>query len=198
MQLIRGSPILMPDIFTQARRCEVRSRRRTNKRFTIFSQWCDNWRDHWPTLPAMKSLFASAVAFLVLAVSPLHAASDADVTIIKASQVVIGDNVITIVAEAKTRITLIQAGHDPANKGDRWMGRPVSRVMIKSDKATFTIQRPKEAALEQAWKESLRAAKDLQEGREVGRIGFYAPEMVIKGNLLVSATGPGFLYAKGG
>ena len=143
----------------------------------------------------MKSLVASAVALLALAASPLQAASDADVTLIKASKVVIEESVITIVAEAKTQITLIQ-GDGPADKGAQWMGRPVSRVTVKSDKATFTLRRPREGGLEAAWQESLQAARDLQEGKEVGRIGFYAPEMVIRGNLLVSADGPGFLYAK--
>jgi hypothetical protein len=43
----------------------------------------------------------------------------------------------------------------------------------------------------------LKAAKDLQEGKEAGRIGFYAPEIVIKGNMIDSITGFGFLYPKG-
>jgi hypothetical protein len=42
----------------------------------------------------------------------------------------------------------------------------------------------------------LKSAKDLQDGKEVGRIGFYAPDIVIKGNRIDSITGPGFLYAK--
>jgi len=36
----------------------------------------------------------------------------------------------------------------------------------------------------------------LQEGKEVGRIGFYAPDIVIKGNMIDSITGSGFLYPK--
>ena len=44
---------------------------------------------------------------------------------------------------------------------------------------------------------SLKAAKDLQDGKEVGRIGYYAPNMVIKGNLIDSITGFGFLFPKG-
>jgi len=145
----------------------------------------------------MKSLLAPACALLVLTTPSLPAASDADVTIIKATKVVIEESVITIVAEAKTRITLIRDDHDPAYKGAQWHGQPVTLVHVKSDKATFTIQRPREAVLEEAWQESLKAAKDLQEGKEVGRIGFYAPDMVIKSNLLVSMTGHGFLYSKG-
>ena len=48
-----------------------------------------------------------------------------------------------------------------------------------------------------AWQESLQPANDLQEGKEVGRIGFYAPDIVIKGNMIDSITGFGFLYSKG-
>jgi hypothetical protein len=43
----------------------------------------------------------------------------------------------------------------------------------------------------------LKNARDLQDGKEVGRIGFYSPDMVIKGNLIDSMTGLGFLFAKG-
>jgi hypothetical protein len=51
--------------------------------------------------------------------------------------------------------------------------------------------------LDEAWNMSLKAAKDLQDGKEVGRIGYYAPNMVIKGNLIDSITGFGFLFPKG-
>jgi hypothetical protein len=109
--------------------------------------------------------------------------------------------VITIVvAEAKTRITLIRDDYDPKYTGDNWHGMPVTRVQVISNKATFTVKRPTSAApggpLINAWQESLQAAKDLQEGKEVGRIGFYAPDIVIKGNMIDSITGSGFLYPK--
>jgi hypothetical protein len=143
-------------------------------------------------LNAMKAF----LAFLILAAISTHAASDADVTIIKASKVVIEAEVITIVAEAKTRLTLIQGNHKPDHKGAQWMGRPVTHVEVKSDKATFTIRRPNNAGLEKAWESSLQAARDLQEGKEVGRIGFYAPDIVIKGNLIDSITGFGYLYPR--
>ena len=77
---------------------------------------------------------------------------------------------------------------------------PVTRVQVISNKATFTVKRPTSAApggpLINAWQESLQAAKDLQEGKEAGRIGFYAPDIVIKGNMIDSITGSGFLYPK--
>ena len=145
----------------------------------------------------MKPFLASVLTFLILASASIRAASDTDVTIIKAGKVVIEEGVITIVAEATSRLMLIQNNHDPAYKGAQWTGRPVTLVNVKSDQATFTIKRPREARLEEAWQKSLQAAKDLQDGKEVGRIGFYAPDIVIKGNLIDSITGPGFLFPKG-
>jgi hypothetical protein len=150
-----------------------------------------------PKVNVMKSFLAPVLAFLFLATASTHAASDADVTLIKARKVVIEEDVITIVAEAKTRITLIRDNHDPAYKGAQWMGRPVTSVHVKSDKATFIIKHPQHAGLEHAWQMTLQAARDLQEGKEVGRIGYYAPDISIKGNLIDSITGFGYLYPKG-
>ena len=155
-----------------------------------------------PSLKAMKLLPASVLALLVLLTASARAASDADVTLLKVKKVVIEESVITIVvAEAKTRITLIRDDHDPKFTGDTWHGMPVTRVQVISNKATFVIKRGAEAApggpLANAWQESLKAAKDLQDGKEVGRIGFYAPDIVIKGNMIDSIMGFGFLYSKG-
>ena len=102
--------------------------------------------------------------------------------------------------DAKTRITLIRDDYDPKYTGDNWHGMPVTRVQVMSNKATFTIKRPTDAApggpLVSAWQESLKAAKDLQEGKEVGSIGLYAPDIVIKGNMIDSISGFGHLYPK--
>src|SRR6266576_5433869 len=74
--------------------------------------------------------------------------------------------------------------------GDNWHGMPVTSVQVISNQATFTIKRGPEAApgrvLEKAWQDSLKAAKDLQEGKETGGIGFYAPDIIIKGNMIDS------------
>jgi hypothetical protein len=142
----------------------------------------------------MKTLLVFAFGFLALAGVSTHAASDADVTIIKAQKVVIEENTITIIAEARTSITLIRDDHDPAFTGDTWNGMPVTRVQVISNKATFIIKRHPDGRLPEAWQESLKAAKDLQEGKEVGRIGYYAPDIVIKGNMIDSITGNGYLY----
>jgi len=149
----------------------------------------------------MKLFLTSVSMFLVFAATSIHAASDADVTLLKVEKVVIEESVITIVvAEAKTRITLIRDDYDPKYAGDNWHGMPVTRVQVISNKATFLIKRGAEAApggrLANAWQESLKAAKDLQEGKEVGRIGFYAPDIVIKGNMIDSITGFRFLIPK--
>src|SRR4030095_6857511 len=152
-------------------------------------------------LNPMKLLLASVLALFVFLTASARAASDADVTLLKVKKVVIEEDVITItVAEAKTRITLIRDDYDPKYTGDNWHGMPVSRVQVISNKATFTIKREPAAApggrLANAWQESLQAAKDLDEGKEVGRIGFYAPDIVIKGNMIDSIAGFGFLYSK--
>jgi hypothetical protein len=150
----------------------------------------------------MKPLLASVLALvLVFLPAAARAASDADVTLLKVQKVVIEETVITIVvAEAKTQITLIRDDYDPKYTGANWHGMPVNVVQVISNKATFTIKRPVEAApggvTADAWQESLKAAKDLQDGKEVGRIGYYAPDIVIKGNMIDSITGIGFLYPK--
>ena len=127
----------------------------------------------------MKLSLALILALFAFA-SSTRAASDADVTLLKVKKVIIEESAITIVvAEAKTRITLIRDDYDPKYTGDNWHGMPVTRVQVISNKATFMVKRPSSAApggsLTNAWQNSLQAAKDLQEGKEVGGIGFYAP-----------------------
>ena len=150
----------------------------------------------------MKTLLALAATRFVILSASVQAASDADVTLLKVKKVTIEESVITIVVdEAKTRITLIHDGPDPDDKGDTWHGMPVTRVSVISNEATFTIKQDANSApggpLANAWQDCLKAAKDLQYGKEVGRIGFYAPDITIKGNMITSITGSGFLYPKG-
>src|ERR1044071_8249904 len=113
-------------------------------------------------LDAMKPLLAPIFTFVLLAHASIQAASDADVTIIKAKKVLIEEGVITIVAEATTTITLIQGDYNPATEMARgtWRGRPAARVPVKSDRATLIIKRP-QPGVEAAWQDSLQAAKDL-------------------------------------
>ncbi len=137
------------------------------------------------------------LVILGLGRATLQAASDADVTLIKVRSVRITEDAITIVAEANTRLTLIQDNRNPAYKGATWKGRAVTLAHVKSDRGTFIIKQPLEEPLQEAWQTSLRAARDLQDGKEVGRIGYYAPDMTIRDNLLDSVNGFGFLYPKG-
>ncbi|MBV6498704.1 MAG: hypothetical protein CJBNEKGG_00932 [Prosthecobacter sp.] len=150
----------------------------------------------------MKTFLAHVVIWVVFFSASAQAASDADVTLLKVKKVVIAESVITIVVEkAMTIITLIRDDHDPAYAGDTWHGMPVNRVQVLSNEATFTIKQDAHSApggpLAKAWQECLKTAQALQDGKEVGRIGFYAPDIVIKGNLITSITGSGFLYPKG-
>src|SRR5678816_4721833 len=109
-------------------------------------------------LGPMKLLFASVLALLVFFAASARAASDADVTLLKVKKVVVEENVITIVvAEAKTRITLIRDGHDPAFTGDTWHGMPVTRVQVICNDGTFIIKRRPDGALPEAWRDSLKA-----------------------------------------
>src|SRR6185436_13192489 len=89
----------------------------------------------------MKLLLASAVAWLVVAAS-VQAASDTDVYLIKAEKVVIEENMVTIIAEAKTSIITLSGDYKEGYKGSTFMGRPMGQITIKSDKATFVIRRP--------------------------------------------------------
>ncbi len=149
-------------------------------------------------LDPMKPLLAFALALFVFLSTSARAASDADVTYMKIKKVAIEEDVITItVAESKTLLTLIRDDYDPKYTGDNWHGMPVTRVQVISNQATFTVKRGPEAApgkvLEQAWKDSLKAAKDIQDGKAAGGIGFHAPDIVIKGNMIDSITGFGYL-----
>ena len=150
----------------------------------------------------MKTLLTYTLPWILLISASARAASDADVTLLKVKKVTIEEAVITIVVgEAKTQITLIKGDHDPDYQGDTWNGMPVTRVQVISNEATFTIKQDRNFApgggLAHLWKDCLKTAKDLQDGKEVGRIGFYHPDIVIKGNMITSITGGGFLYSKG-
>ena len=143
----------------------------------------------------MKNTITFLIALIFLATA--RGASDADFTIVHASKVTITEDTVTIVCEAYATITLVYDDHIPEYKGHRWMGMPAERVKVRTgNNATLIMKHPKHGP-EAAWKETLKLAKDLQDGKEVGRIGFYEPEMTIKGNVITSATGEGFLYPKG-
>lgn len=147
----------------------------------------------------MKNLFTHIAFSVFVLTTSIQAASDADVTIIKATKVVIEESTITISAEAQSTIRLHSGEHDPKYKGGTLNGMPFTAIQVYSRSATFVIKRPPQdgETTDNAWKMSLEAARSLQAGNEVGRIGYYVPDMTIKKNMIDSMTGFGFLYPKG-
>lgn len=147
----------------------------------------------------MKYPPISIALVMVVAATPAKAASDTDTTILKATKVVIGEKVITITAEARTTVRIFSGEDDPAHKGGTLRGKPVHTIKVYSRSGTFTIMRPTDSSdiTANAWKMSVDAAESLKAGNEVGRIGYYAPNMRFQENMLVSITGFGFLYPKG-
>ncbi len=142
----------------------------------------------------MKNIISFLLALLFFATA--RAASDADFTIVKASKVTIEEDTITIVCEAYATITLVNDDHIPEYKGNQWHGMPAERVKVRTGNNAILIIKNGKKGPAGAWEGTLKLAKDLQDGKEVGRIGFYEPEMTIKGNVVTAVTGPGFLYPK--
>lgn len=147
----------------------------------------------------MKNFRIAIALFMAVSAAPLHAASDTDVTILNATEVVIGESTITISAEARTIVRIITGKHDPAYQGETLRGMPVSTIQTYSGNATFTINRPADSSeiTANAWKMSLEAAESLKAGKEIGRIGYYQPDVTLRDNKVVSITGSGFIYPKG-
>jgi hypothetical protein len=145
----------------------------------------------------IKVIFAS-ICLLIVASNLSHAASDTDVFKIQASKVTVEEDKIIIVAKAEIALNNIQ-------------GLLLQGMRIKTEITIFIIYRPKldfndpdgthakekeqsRKVLDDAWKMTLESAKDLQDGKEVGRIGYYMPEIVINGNKVQSIKGEGYIY----
>lgn len=124
------------------------------------------------------------------------AKSDVDVYIIKATDVQIAEETITIKGSAVTRLTTLSDNDDPEYGGFKIWGRAADSTHVKSENATFVIQKPGPAAHIEAWNDSIAAAKDLKAGKPVGRIGYYSPEVTIKGGLITGISGRGYLYTR--
>ena len=133
-----------------------------------------------------------SVIWILSAVASM-AASDTDVDIIRVTKVVIEDDRITITAEAITTIRTISADHAPEYNGGQLFGRPCNVSEVKSDKATFVVQRP-EKGPEGAWDMTVAAARALKDGNKVARIGYYRPDVLIRANLIVSIDGEGYIH----
>ena len=134
-----------------------------------------------------------AILTWIVSAAACMAASDTDVNIIQATKVVIENNKITINAEAITTIRTIAADHDPEHKGRQLFGRPCNVNEVKSDEATFVVHKPKEGP-EGAWEMTVAAAKALKDGKKIGRIGYYRPDVLIRANLIISIDGEGYIY----
>ena len=147
------------------------------------------------------------LAFCVFVLAPSIQAAippDTNVTLLKVKKVTIEDNLIVIVAEQATTLKILGVtDSDPFYKGDTLNGKPVIKMQFLSNEATFTIQQDRYSkpggSLENVWKSSLALARELQNGKKVGAvsIAFYLPEIVIKGKVITSVTGSGYLDARG-
>ena len=142
-------------------------------------------------------VIVTIVAILISTVSiqECRAASDCDVEITKVKSVMIEDNKITVVAEANIGMVIITPELPKDGKSARFTGRHSTWIRIKADEATFTVLPPHGRT--EPWKEmTMQAAKDLKEGKEIGRIGYYRPEIIIKENRIVMVTGKAYIYPK--
>ena len=109
---------------------------------------------------------------------------------------------LTFTKKAAAEMTVLAGDPGPSFKGPTREGKPVATVQILSDEATFTIRqdgysRPG-GPLDGAWKSNLAWARKLQEDASAGavEIGFYAPEVVIRGHKIAAVTGAGYLCDK--
>ncbi len=129
-----------------------------------------------------------------------QAASDCDVTVIHAKSVVIEEDKITIVAEASIGMVIITPDFESSDKrpkGSRFTGRLSNWIKIKADEATFTVLREgKGTDRDRPWKMSVDAAEALKAGQEIGRIGYYRPDITIKKNRIHAVVGRGYIYPK--
>jgi hypothetical protein len=116
------------------------------------------------------------------------------VTVLKVKDVVIGQDKITITAEANIGMVVITPDGE-TKKSLRFTGRDSTWVKIKADEATFTVLRPHPKLDNEAWTEmSVNAAKALKAGKPIGRIGFYRPEITIRKNRIHAITGRAYIY----
>lgn len=145
------------------------------------------------------NLVANTLAILIgtAIAQQCRAASDCDVKIIKVNSVKIEDDRITINAEASIGMVIITPELPKDGKSRRFTGRHSTWIRIKADEATFTVLRPGPKLNNKAWTEmSIQAAKDLKAGKEIGRIGYYRPDITIEKNQVRAITGKGYIYRK--
>jgi hypothetical protein len=128
---------------------------------------------------------------------PCEAASDCDVKIISVKNVKIEEDKITIQAEASVSMVVITPELPADGKSLRFTGRYSTRIKMKADEATFTVLRPHPKVDHKPWTEmTVKAAEALKAGKEIGRIGFYRPDITIRQNRIHAITGRAYIYPK--
>ena len=146
------------------------------------------------TLPTVPKISVGLIFLICATFSiPCMAVSDTDVHIIKAMDVLIEKDKLTITAQAIT--TLRTISHEKAlyHQGRQLFGRPSNTYEVMSDSAKFVVHKPTADAQLDLWKKCVKAADKLKEGKPTGRIAFYRPKVVIRENLIVEITGYGYL-----
>lgn len=145
------------------------------------------------TNPRCNSVIAIA-AFLALAVFSSGAGPAAVVKIIKAKEVLIEEQQITILAEARTGLMAINGKRDSVHEGFTYLGKPADRIWVYSDEATFTL-RPAEGSSDQrgAWIHLVKAASALKSGDRSGEILYMNATVTFEHCLIGSIDGSGDL-----
>lgn len=142
----------------------------------------------WILLCSILTVLGAAVA--------AYAASDTDVRHIEAKSVVIEEDRIVITANAVISMKVFTPPDGDSTTTSKFMGRDAAWVKVVAENATFTVLRPGQGKKEW-WEEmSVLAARALRDGKEIGRIGYYRPEVTIKRNAVHSITGVGYIYPK--
>lgn len=143
----------------------------------------------------MRRLLLGLFSVMAL-ISQAFGVSDTDVHLIKVESVKIEEDKITIVASARVWMVVLVDGADKDAITRQYGGQPADWIKIRLDKATFVIRKP-ELDPKDGWAYTVQNAKDLKAGKEVGRIGYYQPKVVIEEGRVTSVDGRAFLYGKG-
>ena len=150
-----------------------------------------------PTRYSSRVLAPLFVVLCLINVQTSQAASDCDVTIVNVTSVVIEEDKITVTAEANIGMVIVTPDGEAEGKSVRFTGRDSVWIRMKADEATFTILPPRGEVDDEFWTDmSQSAARALKEGKPIGRIGFYRPEITIKRNKIHSITGRAYIYPK--
>lgn len=142
-----------------------------------------------------------ALITLVFLLAPsMHcsAASDTDVRDINPTKVVIEDNRIIITGDAAVSMVVIVPDNVKLEKSLRFVGRNSTRANVDAREARFTVLRlaSRKGLDDEAWQMSVDAARALEAGKKIGRIGYYRPEVTIKKNRITAITGHAYIYPK--